>query len=454
MLTRRRLLAAGALAGGAVALPPMRPAIASQIDEDGSGWETSSSGDSEIQAMAPGRPGVDYQPVITPGGSTLPWKVVDGAKVFHLVAEEVLHEFAPGLSARCWGYNGSVHGPTIEAVEGDHVRIYVTNRLPAPTSVHWHGVFLPNGMDGVGNLTQRSIPPGATYKYEFIVRQHGTHMYHSHHDEMTQMAMGMLGLVVFHPRKPSKGYRVDRDFAILLSEWRVDPGTRRPNPNEMRDFNVLTMNAKAFPATVPLVAKRGDRVRIRLANLSPMEHHPIHLHGHRFWVTATDGGDIPVSARWPQATVLVPVGSTRDIEFTASAPGDWPLHCHMTHHLMNQMGHDVPNMVGVRPGALDRKVQSLIPDYMTMGETGMAGMSEHGMPQPANSIAMQGAPTPFGMLDMAGMFTIVKIREGLTSYDDPGWDQHPAGTVSDAATAAELRRDEIGVRAPDSERER
>ena len=102
-------------------------------------------------------PGTDYRPVVTPNGATLPFRIVDGVKVFHLVAEAVEHEFAPGLVAHCWGYNGRVHGPTIEAVEGDRVRIYVTNRLPAPTTVHWHGVLLPNGMDGVGGLTQRAI---------------------------------------------------------------------------------------------------------------------------------------------------------------------------------------------------------------------------------------------------------------------------------------------------------
>src|SRR5262245_27648767 len=101
------------------------------------------------EGLTPGEPGKHYTPVVTPNGTALPWKIVDGAKVFHLVAEEVRHEFAPGLSATCWGYNGRVHGPTIEAVEGDRVRIYATNRLPEPRSVHWPGVLLPNGMDGV-----------------------------------------------------------------------------------------------------------------------------------------------------------------------------------------------------------------------------------------------------------------------------------------------------------------
>ena len=131
--------------------------------------------------------------MITPSSASLPWKIVDGVKVYHLIAEEMWHHFAPGLEAHCWGYKGRVHGPTIEAVEGDHIRIYLTNKLPAPTSIHWHGVHVPNGMDGVGGLNQRIIRPGETFKYEWVICQHGTFMYHSHHDEMTQMAMGQIG---------------------------------------------------------------------------------------------------------------------------------------------------------------------------------------------------------------------------------------------------------------------
>lgn len=309
------------------------------------------------------------------------------------------------------------HGPTFEAVEGDRVRIYVTNKLSAPTSVHWHGVYLPNGMDGVGGLNQRAIQPGETFKYEWTWRQHGTFMYHSHHDEMTQMGMGLMGMIVVHPRKPSAGYKVDRDFAIMLSEWAIKPGTE------------------------PLVAKLGDRVRIRIGNLSAMDHHPIHLHGHKFHIVATDGDQIPVSAQWPATTVLMPVGSTRDVEFIADAPGDWAMHCHMTHHVMNQMGHGIPNMVGMKPGNLDHKVRSLLPAYMTMGQHGMGDMGEMGMPVPKNSIPMVGARGPFDYITMGGMFTIVKTRENLTNYDYPGWYEHPPGTVADLATHDELQRD-------------
>jgi manganese oxidase len=444
MVTRREMLGAGALGGAA--LLHAASALASQGGAK-SGWDASYSGSTPDPGLPPGEAGKDYQPVVTPNGKALPFKVVDGWKVFHLVAEEVQHTFAPGLKATCWGYNGRVHGPTLEAVEGDRVRIYVTNKLKAPTTVHWHGLFLPNGMDGVAGLTQPTIQPGETFRYEFPLRQHGTYMYHSHHDEMTQMAMGMLGMIVIHPRKPSAGYRVDRDFAILLSEWSIKPGTSRPDPNAMSDFNVLTMNGKAYPGTKPLVCKTGDRVRIRFGNLSAMDHHPIHLHGHYFKVVATDGGVLPASAQWPEATVLVPVGSTRDVEFIADAPGDWAMHCHMTHHVMNQMSHGLPSMVGVTgKKKIDERAQKVVPGYSTMGETGMGEHPKHldsGLPVPKNSIPMKGFPGPFDYIGMGGMFTIVKVRDGLASYKDPGWYAHPAGTVSSAATPEELARDGI-----------
>jgi FtsP/CotA-like multicopper oxidase with cupredoxin domain len=191
--------------------------------------------------------------VVTPDGATLPFKVVQGVKVFHLIAEPVRHEFTPGIEGECWGYNGRVHGPTIEAVEGDAVRIYVTNKLPHPTTVHWHGVYVPNGMDGVGGLSQRPIESGETFRHEFTLRQYGTYMYHSHHDEMVQMAMGLMGMIVIHPRQPTEPL-ADRDYVYLLSEWALRPGARRPDPNEMTDFNLLTFNAKVFPATTPMVA--------------------------------------------------------------------------------------------------------------------------------------------------------------------------------------------------------
>ena len=313
--------------------------------------------------------------VVTPNGTTLPFKKKNGVKEFHLIAEPVMREFAPGMSVKCWGYNGQTPGPTIEAFEGDRVRILVTNRLPEHTTIHWHGIFLPNGMDGVGGLNQPHIKPGETYVYEFTLRQHGTFMYHPHADEMLQLAVGMMGVFVIHPKEHA-GPSIDRDFAIMLHAWAVHPGTYRPDPAVMLDFNMFTFNSKVFPAIAPLVVKTGDRVRIRLANLS-MDEHPIHIHGHSMWVTATDGGEIPRSARWPETTALIPVGATRDVEFIADAPGDWAFHCHKSHHTMNAMGHSIPNTLGASQQQLEEKIRALIPGYMAMGETGMAEHSDH-----------------------------------------------------------------------------
>jgi FtsP/CotA-like multicopper oxidase with cupredoxin domain len=403
--------------------------------------ETESADAGHVHATASA--GRNYTPVVTPNGRTLSFRMVGGVKVFHLIAEEVRHEFAPGLKARCWSYNGAVHGPTIEAVEGDQVRIYVTNRLPAPTSVHWHGLILPAGMDGVSGLTQPPIPPGETFRYEFTLRQNGTFMYHSHHDAMTQEGMGLTGLFVIHP-KYAFTPTVDRDFAIMLHEWRIDPGTERPNTLEMTDFNVLTMNGKVFPATEPLVVRLGQRVRIRFANLSAQDHHPIHLHGFEFFQTAVDGDRIPESRQVRKVTTLVGVGETRDIEFVADNPGDWIFHCHMTHHTMNQMGHDFPNMVGVSPGGLERQIAVLLPGYMTMGETGMGDMMH--MPIPKNSISMRKVDGPFGAKVMlGGMASVVKVRANIRNYEDPGWYRHPKGTVASRASVDELRRDGIKI---------
>jgi len=436
-VTRRDLFTTGAasLAGGALLLR---------------GRDADAAAPPHGRALPPGQPQRDYLPVVVPGGTKLPFKIVDGVKVFHLVAEEVDHEFLPGLKALCWGYNGSVHGPVIEAVEHDRVRIYVTNRLAAPTTVHWHGLLVPHGMDGVGGLTQKAIAPGETFKYEFTLRQSGTLMYHSHHDEMTQMALGMTGLFIIHPRRPRA--RVERDYAILLHEWRIDPGARRPDPNEMTDFNLLTMNARAFPGTEPLLAHTGERVRLRIGNLSAMDHHPIHLHGHRFFITDTDGGEIPASARWPETTVLVPTGSTRTIEFVADVPGDWALHCHMTHHLMNQMGHGTPNMIGVDASGIDERVRKTLPGYMTMGQAGMGDMADMEMPIPKNSVAMRSSRGRHDFITMGGMFTVLKTRDPGTKATDEdggdGWYDPPAGSTATTADDADLARDGIVVVRP------
>jgi len=374
-----------------------------------------------------GRP---YQPVVTLNGWTLPWRMNNGVKEFHLVAEPVVREIAPGMKAHLWGYNGQSPGPTIEVVEGDRVRMFVTNKLPEHTSIHWHGQRLPNGMDGVGGLTQPQIPVGKTFVYEFVARRAGTFMYHPHADEMTQMAMGMMGFWVTHPKDPAL-HRVDRDFVFLLSNYDIDPGSYTPKVNTMLDFNLFTFNSRVFPGIDPFVCRQGDRVRIRIGNLT-MTNHPIHLHGHEFEVAGTDGGWTPPGSRWPEVTTDVAVGQMRAIEFIANEPGDWAFHCHKSHHTMNAMGHDVPTMIGVDHRDVVQKIQKLVPEYMVMGERGMADMGEMEMPLPDNTLPMMTGQGPFGALEMGGMFTLLKVRkeQKRNNYTDPGWYKHPAGTVA------------------------
>jgi FtsP/CotA-like multicopper oxidase with cupredoxin domain len=383
-----------------------------------------------------GRP---YQPVVTLAGWTTPWRMNDNVKEFHLVAEPVVREVAPSFFVNMWGYNGQSPGPTIEVVEGDRVRIFVTNRLPEHTSVHWHGQRLPNGMDGVAGLTQPHIAPGKTFVYEFTARRPGTFMYHPHADEMAQMAMGMMGLWITHPRgRHPHIAAVQRDYAWLLAAYAVEPGSQTPRVNEMTDFNLWTFNSRVFPAIDPLVARQDDRVRLRVGNLT-MTNHPVHLHGHEFEVTGTDGGPVPPGARWPEVTVDVAVGQMRQMEFVADEPGDWALHCHKSHHTMGPMGHGVPTMIGVQHEGLVGKIQKIVPDYMVMGERGMADMGAMEMPLPDNTLPMMTGQGPFGALEMGGMFTTLKVRAGLAAGDwrDPGPFAHPAGTVAREWTGPE-----------------
>ena len=375
--------------------------------------------------------GPDYQPVVTLNGWTLPWRMNGDWKEFHLVAEPVVRELAPGMKANLWGYNGQSPGPTIEAVEGDKVRIFVTNKLPEHTTVHWHGMLLPNGMDGVGGLTQPHIKPGKTFVYEFQLKKSGTFMYHPHADEMVQMAMGMMGFFVIHPRDP-KLHRVDRDFVFLIASYDIDPGAYVPKVNTMTDFNLWAWNSRVFPGIDHLAVRKGDRVRVRMGNLS-MTAHPIHMHGYNFSVTCTDGGWVQESARWPETTTDVPVGAMRAFEFVADVPGDWAIHCHKSHHTMNAMGHEVKNFIGVQKRDLVRAIRGIAsPDYMPMGSAGMAEMGDMEMPMPDNTLPMMTGFGQFGPLEMGGMFSVVKVREGLAAgdYKDPGWYQHPPGTVA------------------------
>ena len=382
-----------------------------------------------------GRP---YNPVVTLNGWTCPWRMNNGIKEFHLVAEPVVREMAPGFKAHLWGYNGQSPGPTIEVVEGDRVRIFVTNKLPEHTSIHWHGQRLPNGMDGVAGLNQPAIQPGKTFVYEFVARRPGTFMYHPHADEMVQMAMGMMGCWITHPKSRHPLIdEVDRDFVFLLNAYDIDPGAYTPKIMTMLDFNLWSWNSRVFPGIDSLNVRKGDKVRIRMGNLT-MTNHPIHLHGHEFVVSGTDGGPTPKSSRWPEVTTDVAVGQMRQIEFLADEEGDWAFHCHKSHHTMNAMGHSVPTMIGVEHRGVARQITKLIPDYMVMAERGMADMAEMEMPLPDNTARMMSGDGPFGSVEMGGMFSVVKVRRHQRpgDYKNPGWYQHPVGEVAFEWTGA------------------
>ena len=240
----------------------------------------------------------------------------------------------------------------------------------------------------------------------------------------------MMGLFIIHPRAREA---IDRDFAFLLHNWALKPGTWRPDPSIMVEFDQWTFNSKMFPAIEPIVARTGDRVRLRIGNLS-MWNHPIHLHGVEFEVTGSDGG------RWPrehwrrEVTEIVGVGQMRDIEFTAIA-GDWALHCHMAHHTMNAMGHGIPNQTGVDQSGVEARVRKISPGFLPMMRYGMAEHQEHtdgGHQGPINTTAMMVGKGQFGNMEMGGMFTVVKVRDTVAPGDfgDPGWFRHPAGTVA------------------------
>jgi FtsP/CotA-like multicopper oxidase with cupredoxin domain len=301
-------------------------------------------------------------PVEVPDVPLLPWRMEGNVKVFHLVPEVVKWQLIPGKEIIGWGYNGSVPGPTIEVNEGDRVRIHVTNKLPEGTSMHWHGLEVPPSQDGVPFLNQPLIEPGQTFTYEFSLHQNGTFFYHSH--MAMQEMMGMIGFFIIHPKRPHAP-KVDKDFGLVLQEWALLPNNPIPNTLAM-EFNWLTINGRSGPHSTPMLVRQGERVRIRMINMG-MDHHPMHIHGNQFYVTGTEGGRAPESTWFPHNTVLVGVAQARDIEFDAVFPGDWMLHCHLPHHMMNQM----TSMVG------------------PMGHAGMGSQTGKGMDE-GMGVATQG----------------------------------------------------------------
>lgn len=361
--------------------------------------------------------------VETPDIPNLPYSLDNSVKVFHLIAEPVTRKISPFKTVTAWGYNGSVPGPTIQVTQGDRVRVVVENRLPESTTMHWHGFEVPVEMDGTPYISQMPIPPGGRFTYEFDLHQAGTFFYHSH-GAMQEM-IGMIGMFIMHPKDPYHP-RVDHDFGLILQEWALLPGSAIPNTANM-EFNWLTVNGVSSPMTTPLLVRLGSRVRIRLVNMG-MDHHPIHLHGHQFVVTGSEGGRQPESTWGPGNTVLVGVAQARDIEFDAKYPGPWMLHCHLPHHMMNAMsdlmgGRMITTMNANDPDALSQ-MQTLA-DAVPFEHVHHAPIAENasavpGFPQDAfmdmgmdqapgvEKVENVGLPTNWSAM-MMGMMTLIRV---------------------------------------------
>lgn len=349
MNNRRDFLKASAIiaAGGLAATGVTAEAAEAATYDQYSRWRPSFGAHPDssdyLGKLTPGlrKPGLPPVPVQAPDIENLPHTTEDGRKTFRLSCEIVTREFLPGAVMDVWGFNGSMPGPSIQCVQGDRIRIIVTNNLPEATSMHWHGLELIADMDGVPGLTQDLIPPGGTFTYEFDLHQTGSFFYHSH--MAMQEAMGMVGWLIVHP-KVAYNPTCDRDFALIFQNFFIAPNQTIPDSRSM-DWNWHTINGRSGPFTTPLLVKHGERVRVRLMDFSPMQHHPIHLHGHTFWLTGSEGGRIPTSAWIPRNNTLVGVAMVNDFEFVANNPGDWIFHCHMVHHMMNHMNYPMgPNM--------------------------------------------------------------------------------------------------------------
>ena len=376
-------------------------------------------------------------PIVTPDLPALrPRRIdADGVKEFHLVAEPVRREFLPGRTVDCWGFNGTMPGPTIEVTEGDRVRLVVENRLPELFSMHWHGFEIPIDMDGVPGLTQDPIAPGETFVYEFTLHQHGTFFYHSH--MAMQEMMGMIGLFIMHPREAYRP-RVQRDFGLIFQEWAILPNGSVPNTMEM-EFNWFTINGRAAPATTPLLVRQGERVRIRMVNLG-MDHHPVHLHGHTFRTVATEGGRIPEAAWQPGNTVLLGVAQARDVEFEATNLGDWVLHCHLPHHMMSQMVSMVGPMQMRHGTSADASSVPGFPQDMFMAMDEMVSKPETQGLRPTWTGGMMGMMTMVRVLEPAAFDAIqAEIAARAGAGTQSGADRPDAAPRRQAA-----RRREVG----------
>ena len=253
------------------------------------------------------------------GGMLMAPRIENGVKVYDLAATEIKWEVEPGKKVEAFAYNGMVPGPTIRVREGDRVKVRLTNNLSQSTVIHFHGLELPNEMDGVPYITQPPVKPGETFDYVFTVPNAGSHMYHSHHNSAEQVSKGLLGAFIVEPRTPNPAHHADVDALMILNDG----------------MHGYTLNGKSFPATAPIVCKVGQVVRIRFMNEGMMIH-PMHLHGMHMTVIAKDGWDQPTP--WKCDTLNVAPGERWDVLVKATNPGTWAFHCHILQHAESQHG--------------------------------------------------------------------------------------------------------------------
>jgi uncharacterized membrane protein len=270
------------------------------------------------------------------GGRPLEPRVENGIKIFDLEASVIRWSILPGETVEAYAYNGQVPGPTLRVTEGDRVRINVTNRLPESTTVHWHGLVLPNEMDGPAEITQAPIEPGHSYSYEYTVGQHGTYFYHTHDHVDRQQSLGLYGTLIIDPKNPDDVIPADLEYTVQLQEWLKRRWLTFPAmPIDGGLPNFFTINGKSFPATDTIKMRVGQTLKVRFVGSHTSAIHPMHIHGGPFEVTAVDGVTMAESARYLADTVNVGPGQRFDVLWKAQRPGKWLLHCHIPHHTTN-----------------------------------------------------------------------------------------------------------------------
>ena len=275
------------------------------------------------------------------GAQVLAPRIENGVKVFELTTSVIRWQILPHVFVNAYAFNGQVPGPTLRFQQGDRVRINVTNRLPETTTVHWHGLVLPNVMDGAAQVTQAPIENGGTYRYEFTAVQSGTYFYHSHDHVDRQQALGLYGALIIDPINPSDEVPANHEFIVELQEWLVRDGLTYPAmPMEGGMPNYFTINGRAYPATDTIKMKVGETLKVRFIGSSSGFIHPMHIHGGPFVVVARDGETLAPSARYKADTVNVGPGQRYDVIWTALKPGMWMIHCHISHHTTNNNTED------------------------------------------------------------------------------------------------------------------